>query len=359
MDVSARKIREGLEQAIPLGGKLTIENTPNGEGGEFHRLWTDEESPYTKVFLPWYLHGDYSLGRNDERLESVEYFIQHPQDCGELTFTADELQLMTNFGLVEDQIRWRRMKVAETKDMFLQWYPEDPVTCFLNAGDGVFNPTTLTYLAKMCVEAPMVEEGGGVKKWELPMYGEKYIMGVDAADPNPRNPNPDGDFCVGVVMSSRLRHVATLRGKWSPQEFAFKAAKMASEYNGAYIVPERNGIGASVILALEHIEKYPYVFGPEGRKGWVSNAMSKIQLVTMLKDVVDSLAFHTRDSRLISELRTFRRVDGKYRAKSGTHDDMVIALGLAFTGFEGAIPGPSTVVRNTGSSKYGWAARGK
>jgi len=349
---NARRIKEGLEQAVPMGDKITIENTANGEGGEFYDMWHDPNCPYRKIFLPWYWHEEYSLGRDDPRLENLQYFTMRPEDKGELEFSQEEIELVSAFALTEDQIRWRRMKVAETKEMFPQWYPEDPVTCFVASGGSIFSADVLKHMARFTCEPLKAEDG--LKRWELPMFGEKYIIGVDSADPDPANPKTGGDFCVAIVVSSRFRHVATLRGQWPPVEFAYRVARLAEMYNGAYIVPERNSIGTAVCVALEEVERYPYIYKTGERTGWMSNKATKRQLVGVLEDVINSSVLYTRDNELLSELRIFRKIGNKFMAKEGSHDDLVIALGLALLGIDEIPRGSMSVVgKKKASTGYG------
>ncbi len=349
---NARRIKEGLEQAVPMGDKITMENTANGEGGEFYDMWHDESCPYKKIFLPWYWHEEYELDIGDPILEKLQYFTLKPEDKGPLEYTEEEVQVVSTFGLREGQIRWRRMKIAETKEMFPQWYPEDPVTCFIASGGSIFSQDVLKHMARFITE-PM-KEVDGLKMWELPMFGERYSIGVDAADPDPLNPKTGGDYCVAVVTNSHFRHVATLRGQWPPIEFAYRVARLGEMYNGAYLVPERNSIGSAVCLALDEIERYPYVYRTVGRTGWISNKATKRQLVGVLEDVINSSVLYSRDGALISELRIFRKIGAKFMAKEGSHDDLVIALGLSLLGLD-EMPRGSKV--NTGkrikSTGYG------
>ena len=347
-DNQAKRIREGVEQAVPLGGKITIENTANGEGGEFYNMWSDEDSAYGKMFLPWYWHEEYRLPEGS--------LFTNEQDRGKIEFTDEEVDVMGKYGLDEEQVRWRRMKKRETKEMFPQWYPEDPITCFLSSGGSIFSENIIRYLSSLCCRAPV--EDDSLRQWELPQSGEKYVVGVDASDPDPTKVSLQADYCGAVVMSSKFRHVATLRGRWEPHAFASRLAKLGSLYNGAYLIVERNNVGSAVLTCLEQIERYPYMHKTAGRLGWVANAPSKIALVSLLKEMVESFGVYTRDDVLVRELRSFRKLEGaKYGAKAGAHDDLVICLGLALEAMTRSA-GVIQVDTSSRSGAYGWAAKG-
>jgi len=359
-DNKAKKMRGNVEQSMPLDGIMIVENTANGEGGDFYELWNDPTSTYRNVFLPWFYHEEYLLREDDPQLSKINYFITHPEEAKHLEFTPEEVALVSQHHLDDPQarIRWRRMKIAETKDLFPQWYPEDPVSCFISSGTSIFDKRAISYLSAQCVPAPIESEDRMVRQWQLPRMEEKYIIGADAADPDPHN-LAKGDWCAAVVLSSRLDHVATLRGKFDPADFAKRLANLARLYGDATLVVERNNPGAAVLVALEGIEKYPYLYRTGGKSGYITTSASKIRVVMGIKDIVNSLSLNTRDEMLMRELRTYRRdEDGRYNAKQGSSDDLVMALGVAVQGFGEDLFRTGTARPQKVMEKYGWASKG-
>ncbi|MHA2065557.1 MAG: hypothetical protein ACXABY_14375 [Candidatus Thorarchaeota archaeon] len=140
-------ILNGVEDAVPLTGELTIECTPNGEDNVFFERWTkarEGKSAYKPFFFPWWWSEDYTIPRGSD-------FVI-PTDKWELSYTGEEIELIENHNLTEDQIRWRRWKIGEKGGLFWQEYPEDEVSCFLTIGDPVFDQYILTSLAQNCYE---------------------------------------------------------------------------------------------------------------------------------------------------------------------------------------------------------------
>ena len=109
------KILAGLFQGISQaeGTEVILESTANGANGEFYRLWKGAvagENEYIPIFLPWFLTQEYR---------------RPPPDNFELT--EDEEKLKTTYNLDDDQLYWRRLKIAESGELkFRQEYPANP-----------------------------------------------------------------------------------------------------------------------------------------------------------------------------------------------------------------------------------------
>lgn len=82
----------------------------------------------------------------------------------------------------------------------------------------------------------------GVHIFKEPVYGKRYIIGVD-----PSLGYEDGDFLEGVVLDyETMEEVCTFKDKVEQSEFAELACNIGKYYNYAMIVPERN-MGTSFI----------------------------------------------------------------------------------------------------------------
>lgn len=118
----------GVVQAIPDldGTEVILESTANGIGGEFHERWQQAErgeGDYISIFVPWYW--------------SDEYRRPIPRD---FYVTDDERALKDLYNLDDEQLVWRRAKVAELKDplLFKQEYPATAEEAFQVTGHDSF-----------------------------------------------------------------------------------------------------------------------------------------------------------------------------------------------------------------------------
>lgn len=131
---------------------VVMESTPNGAQGWFYLTCMealDGKGVWRLHFYPWFKNPEY----------------QSPLEDGEgFDYTDDELKLIKAHGLTPQQIKWRRSKIKEVKERFIQEYPEDPRSCFLLSGRGYFGDI------EHCYKAPT---------GATPQQGHKYVAGLD------------------------------------------------------------------------------------------------------------------------------------------------------------------------------------
>ena len=73
------------------------------------------------------------------------------------------------------------------------------------------------------------------------------------------------------------------------------------------------------------------MFAQEEKEGWWTSAVSRPRMIENLSAALMEVPGRFRSQRLLSECRTFLRdADGNSRATTGTHDDCVMALGIAW-----------------------------
>lgn len=118
----------GVLQAIAdmPGTEILLESTANGVGGEFHARWQDAEagvSGYEAIFIPWYWQDEYR---------------KEPPD--DFSLTDEEWEYAEAYNLDDDQMAWRRHKIAELKDpdLFRQEYPATAAEAFQMTGHDSF-----------------------------------------------------------------------------------------------------------------------------------------------------------------------------------------------------------------------------
>lgn len=131
----------GVVQAIPdlPGTEIVLESTANGLGGEFHERWQQAEAgigDYEAIFIPWFWQDEY-------RREVPPGFRL---DDEEQTY-ADA------HNLTNEQMAWRRAKIAELKDplLFKQEYPATAAEAFQLTGHDSFIKSEIVLRARKAV----------------------------------------------------------------------------------------------------------------------------------------------------------------------------------------------------------------
>ncbi len=204
----ARKLVAGAMQ----GGSpdVVLESTPNGAQGHFYDLCMEAlhgVGVWRLHFYAWWWDVGYQIPLDPE--EKLEY-------------DDDEIRLVQANNLTPQQIKWRRNKINELKDLFPQEYPEDPVTCFLTSGKGYFGDLSKSFNAPMnAAYTP----------------GHKYAAGLDFGQANDFTAMPVLDFTDKVQVD--LLH---LRGmEWA--EIRRRIKQKNDKWHLDVILGEKNSIG--------------------------------------------------------------------------------------------------------------------
>jgi hypothetical protein len=126
-----------LMQTVPDidGTEVILESTACGYNS-FHSQWRKAESgesEFLPVFLPWSIDGDYRRAVPDD-----------------FRMDAEEKQLAELHGLDNDQINWRRGKIAQlgSGEFFSQEYPLSASEAFISSSFDGFIPADLVIKAK-------------------------------------------------------------------------------------------------------------------------------------------------------------------------------------------------------------------
>lgn len=157
----------GILQAIGLEDETEVflESTADGIANYFHEMWQTAEPPreevsadgngYIRVFIPWFW--------------DPGYHMEPPEDfaCSE-----EEAHYKWLHGLTDDQIFWRRRKIAEMDNdpnRFKRDYPATPEEAFESSGDNILIRADLVAAARR----------NGLENRFQPVGA--VVMGVDVA----------------------------------------------------------------------------------------------------------------------------------------------------------------------------------
>jgi hypothetical protein len=299
-----------LRAALVPEGEMVLESTPNGAHGCFYEEWQRaEETGVVRHFFPWWMEPAYRS-------------FAAPRDL----WSEEERKLAEEHGLLPEQIGFRRRLRGGFGDIAAQEYAESPEACFLASGHCVFDLECIRKRAGEIHEPIERRQNGQVWIWYPPEPGHRYITGVD-----PAGGGTGGDYtALQIIDRETGLQCVELRGHLAPQELARQAAALAKEYNGALLAVERNNHGMAVLAYLNTLEQYPAIYEQRGLPGWLTTAMSRPTIIEGLGAALTMTPEMFSSSRLLSECRTFVRLnDGRTAAAAGTHDDCVMAMAIA------------------------------
>jgi hypothetical protein len=300
-----------LRAAVVPGGEIVLESTANGAWGQFYDEWQRaEETGYTKHFFPWWYEESYVAGTG----------------APILMLTEEETALVNEHGLTAGQIAWRRQQWASMRGMAAQEFAEDAVTCFRASGECAFELDAVEAALAAVSEPVEARENGRWAIWLPAQAGRKYVIGAD-----PAGGGVEGDYsCAEVIDRDTGMQCAELHGHYPPREFAQKLMKLGREYNSALLAVERNNHGMTVLAYLQ-TWGYSNLYGEGEQVGWLNNVQSRPAMIAGLSEALVVAPRMFRSERLLNECRTFvRDRDGRASGAQGTHDDCVMAMGIAW-----------------------------
>ncbi len=339
------KIMSSAINRVPLlpNTKIRVGSTPNGMDNGFYEMYEAAKegkntgaSVFKPHFYPWFAHPEYSMTADSP-------VVLPDDDTAVLSkIQPDEQILLNRFKALRfseeeshNKIRWRRYKIAEasslqrsgkTKLLFAQEFPEDDVSCFLSAGDMVYDAQVVADKARECYPAPIHLLFADI--WEPPQPGTHYLLAIDPGAGHVSE-------SVGTVWNfsgNQFKHVATLSGYYEGDEMADKSMTLARYYNGATIANED---------ALEfntHIKGYEALYyrtdvvsGIVSNKiGWATTGVTKPYMISELNRHISQI--DCNDIRVWSQMRNIRWVQGARGARAISvgaddyHDSACIAL---------------------------------
>lgn len=306
---------------VPDDGTVDIYSTPNGEGNDFHDMYTlakEGKSVFTAHFYPWFLHKEYVIKLGDPRI------ARYIPETGKPEFRLDrkEQNLVDNFNLTFDQIRWRRWKVRQKESLrrsgemvllFQQEFPEDDVSCFLATGDMRFDKFMVDKLADGCHPAGAHLDSFDV--WYWPEPGVKYGVTIDPGQAKvTQSAITVGCFVQDEHGNYHPKLCARDAGLYSPAVTWDKAVKIAKHYNNAMIAWEANSHGLAITeLGKHHRPIYmrtDIVSGAQSiEPGWLTTSKNKDYMLQAVDRYLPDTVCH--DIELVRQIRNHRLVGDK------------------------------------------------
>jgi len=327
------KILAGLFQGISEadGTEVILESTANGVGNEFHRLWLGAvagSNEYIPIFIPWFKTPEY-------RRKVFEGF-----ECDD-----EEIVLKEKYNLDDEQIYWRRLKIAESGgDKFRQEYPATPEEAFIVSGSNVFDTEKLNNLVPQPIlaqrefdyESCLFEDAarGSLEIYKYPTFEDAFVLSADVSL------GVGQDYSCGVVLNKEREVCAVYRNNTlDPSKYGDLLFYLGRYYNNALLAVESNSMGIATLNRLKqmnyqnlyHQTKVANVSEEEGQRlGWRTTSQTKPMIIGYLKNAIENEDIWIPSRVMINELMNYvADANGKTNAITGGNDDTVVALAIA------------------------------
>ena len=279
-----------LSGALQSGNPDTVlESTPNGAQGTFYELCMDGRGIWTMHFYPWWWDASYTI----ESDTPIQY-------------TDEEAALVAKHNLDAGQIRWRREKQRELGRLFVQEYPEDPVSCFLTSGNSYFGDMTGVFTAP------------NNAAWQ---EGHRYSAGLDFGQAN--------DY-TAISVKDITANCEVELSRWNHLPWADIRKRTKETYNRWHLnnlLAERNSIGE---VNIEQMQNDGMTIQP-----FETTNQSKAEIMSDFNEAIHAGGYKLLDDPAgRHEMNTFvatQTSNGLWRlaAEGEGHDDTVIARALA------------------------------
>ena len=187
----------------------------------------------------------------------------------------------------------------------------------------------------------IVYKKDGLDIYEEPQQDKYYVITSDTSR------GIGGDFSAFIVVDITempFRVVGKFRdNKVSPLLYPDFIARVAKDYNNAYVLIENNDIGQQVVDILHQELEYENIFstvqeknrqyvspgfGKQTTLGVRTSKAVKRQGCLALKSLVEETKFLIWDADCINELSTFVEKAGSFSADEGYHDDLAMCMVL-------------------------------
>jgi len=331
------QILAGLFQGISQeeGTEVILESTANGASGEFYRLYQGAmrgENEYVPIFLPWFI--------------TSEYRRKAPED---MELSEEEWDLLEKHDLDNDQLYWRRLKIAESGERkFKQEYPATPEEAFLVTGNSVFDQEAVNaiqvkapeYVRHFDETSNYFEDAreGHLEMWYPPSFDDRFIIGADVAL------GVGQDYSTAVVMNKERQVCALFRDNFTdPSNFGDILFYLGRYFNNALLAVESNSLGIATLNRLKQMNyvnlyyqtKAASLLNDEsGKPGFRTTVATKPMIIGNLKRAVEESDIEILSDVIVGELRTYVSAEnGSTNALTGNFDDTVMALAIAFEAY--------------------------
>ena len=296
---------------LSTGGKAIILSTPNGVGNWFHKMWVNAEkkkNDFKLIKLPWNLHPDRDQRWRDEQTKQLgAKGASQECDCDFLSSGTNVVDLM-----------------------ILKWYEEEK--------DAKGNPI-------MVRDRTEARRGEALWIFDNPKLGQDYLICADVAR------GDASDYSTAHVFDiETLEQVAEFQDQLGTREFGDMLVTLATEYNDALLVVERENIGWAVLQQIidrqykntfysntndpKIADVYHNVSNRYNRDeskllpGFSTTIKTRPLLVSKIEEYFREKLVIIHSIRLINELKTFIWENGKAQAAQNYNDDLVLALGM-------------------------------
>ena len=347
---SMSKVQAGLGEAFTIDCIKIYESTANGYN-DFQKMWENKSG--INCFFEWWKTREYRTNFESENIK--QEFIKKINNNKEWIFERIKI-LIENKGLELEQVYWYYKKYESyiDKDLIKQEYPCSAEEAFLASGNCYFDKEKI--INRLAQIREPIKRGsfiydfddkknkitniefkedinGFIDIFELPKKNYPYVLSGDTA-------GEGSDYLTGQVLENTTgKQVAKLRKQFDADEYTRQMYCLGMYYNEALIGIEANFDTFPIRKLLEFGYKKQFVREKEdtytGKHdkayGFRTDRITRPLILSMLQSIVNDHIELINDKETLEEMLVFiRNEKGRPEAQEGCHDDLVMALAIAY-----------------------------
>lgn len=375
----------GGQQTLMHGGQVICISTTKGVGNWYHTTWEDAvagRNEFHPIVINWW-NMDWTISYRDKISGKVRQIC--PTAGLRKCETKEEINKWGPYWSPWLEEQYRALQMRGEAHLFRQ----EVLAEFIGTGNTVLSREQLVHVMENLSKKfwtvgivdsyvhPATEENlpldfeHQLQIWKKPVRpepdvvengriiqpgqrGHTYSMGVDIS-----SGEADDFSSIEIVDCDTLEQVAELNIMVQPSVLLMMIDYLGRYYNGAFVVPERAGLGIPVCQDLYHKMAYTNVFrmktpaGKYSKKiGFPTNPVYKPQINKALLDNIGEEGVKINSQRLSEQLQIYVHLGQTASGGSktghvdgpGNHSDMVIGLGLALIGVMEAVQADQTTL---------------
>lgn len=345
---SISKVQAGLGEAFTNDCIKIYESTANGYN-DFQKMWQNKN--YILCFFEWWRTKEYRTNFESEKIrQEFLYDIKNKDD-----WIFKRIGLLIDSKKLElEQVYWYYKKYLSyiDKELIKQEYPCSAEEAFLASGSCFFNKDNITnrltqikeplkrgsfiydYDGTKISNIQFKEDNNGfIDIFEMPKENYPYVIAGDTA-------GEGSDYFIGQVLNNVTgRQVAKLRKLFDADEYTRQMYCLGKYYNNALLGIETNFDTYPIkeLLRLGYEKQYvrekedTYTNKTQKAYGFKTDKITRPLILSMLQSIVNDHIELINDKETLEEMLVFvRNEKGRPEAQEGCHDDLVMALAIAY-----------------------------
>ena len=246
-------------------------------------------------------------------------------------------------GWAHDKIRWDEVpgrdaewaKATKTAIGSSEAWLQEFECEFIHSGESTLDDALYEEMMQKITKPKILLDEGHYKLWEEPDETKLYVAGVDTSE----GVGVDASVIqiLDITDIRQIKQVAVYRNnKIPPLEFTNKVHSILKNWGAPLALIERNNCGAQVVdrlandLGYEKIVSYGNANAHRRNvmRGMIAHTNTKYKGVLNMRYFMNEVrTVNINEEETLKELRNFVRYpNGTWKAKSGFHDDRVMAM---------------------------------